>query len=1143
MKPIKLIISAFGPYADTMPAIDFDTFDEKGLFLISGDTGAGKTTIFDAICFALYGTTSGSYRDTKNLRSEYAKPDTESFVDFYFSHQGRKYHVRRTPSYERPKLRGNGIIPEKEKAILYEDGKPPIEGLTQVNNAVRELLHIDDKQFKQIAMIAQGEFRALLNAKTEQRTDILRTIFMTDGYQKLGFKLKDKMDASGALLHDAESSIMQHFDGVTPPVQLQFDDSADASNNDTARKADFGTIPDTENQAAAETLSDDENASEKDETRNHITKLTNELSELKERAHRTGSAWNLAEFTNVINEIIETDENKLTEVQEKQRQAEETFSASTKELALAETNNAFIRKLEELEAEALKLKEQEAGISERRALLKRHKAASHKTAPQYRAYTAKADELKSTEQAITENADKLKAAEKDAELEAGLLTEAKNRQSLADELGQVVINLEKEKPKYKECDELSLRLMKLNDACAKYSEENAKLIEAETELNNRIKTLKGVISELKNVPEELIKARNEASRINEQVENIADIADNKLPERDKRSEKLKQSQVDFAKAEELYIKAKNISDDAEHVLDSCRAGLLAKDLKEGEKCPVCGSVHHPELANLSEDSISEEEYKKLKARTDKLHKDKNDAANKAAIAKTALSEYEEQLREQIISCLKTTGIDGADADNVSTASVNGAAHNSSIFDETASDRLYAQALAAISIEELTTRLLAAKEACEQKSAANKTLTTKLTKQNGELRTAEKKLEKAEGEDSEKLRALKEKLSQDIADNNNAVTETKTRIEAIGTLSYANLKEAEQALKEAESKRQSILDAITRAETNKKSADTLAARLSASADTLKSNLNKQSEDAAGLKEILDNTLREQGFESVDEMLVFIVADNVINSEEQSINIYEQAVTANEAQLKSAKEDAADRKLIDISMLQQLCDTRKSEIDSLRMAASDIGHRLSNNKKAYDNISAKSAELENSRKAHNIYKRLYELVRGTTGNGKITLEQYIQAAGFDGIIAAANKRLLPMSDGQFELFRQEDSIGKKSSNFLELEVLDNYTGHRRPVGNLSGGESFKASLSLALGLSDTVSSKLGGIQMDALFIDEGFGTLDRKSIDSALDILINLSGANKLVGIISHREELMEAIPQQIKIKKLKDGSHISVENGF
>lgn len=136
-----------------------------------------------------------------------------------------------------------------------------------------------------------------------------------------------------------------------------------------------------------------------------------------------------------------------------------------------------------------------------------------------------------------------------------------------------------------------------------------------------------------------------------------------------------------------------------------------------------------------------------------------------------------------------------------------------------------------------------------------------------------------------------------------------------------------------------------------------------------------------------------------------------------------------------------------------------------------------------------------------------------------------------------------DGQYELYRQESSIGKKSNNFLDLEVLDNYTGHRRPVGSLSGGESFKASLSLALGLSDTVSSNLGGIQMDALFVDEGFGTLDHKSMDSAMDALVNLSGNNKLVGIISHREELVESIPQQIKVKKSKEGSQITVEAGF
>ncbi|MCM1500654.1 MAG: SMC family ATPase, partial [Clostridium sp.] len=197
MKPIKLMISAIGPYAGEVPAIEFGPFEEKGLFLISGDTGSGKTTIFDAICFALYGTTSGTYRDTKNLRSEYAADSAPSYVDFYFSHQGRKYHVWRQPSYERQKQRGSGVVLEKEKAVLYAEGQTPIEGLTQVNSVVKELLHIDEKQFKQIAMIAQGEFWDLLNAKTDQRTEILRTIFLTGGYKNIEYKLKDRMDASG----------------------------------------------------------------------------------------------------------------------------------------------------------------------------------------------------------------------------------------------------------------------------------------------------------------------------------------------------------------------------------------------------------------------------------------------------------------------------------------------------------------------------------------------------------------------------------------------------------------------------------------------------------------------------------------------------------------------------------------------------------------------------------------------------------------------------------------------------------------------------------------------------------------------------------------------------------------------------------
>ena len=214
MKPIKLIISAIGPYAKEMPEIRFDNFDEKGLFLISGDTGAGKTTIFDAICFALYGEVSGSYREARSLRSEYASEDVESFVDFYFSHQGKNYRIRRNPPYERAKKRGEGKVEEKENAYFYEENAVPIEGKDRVKKAVYELLHIDEKQFKQIAMIAQGEFLDLLNAKTEERTKILRTIFSTGGYNNIEYKLKNRMDEANKIRTKQELSISQYFNDV-----------------------------------------------------------------------------------------------------------------------------------------------------------------------------------------------------------------------------------------------------------------------------------------------------------------------------------------------------------------------------------------------------------------------------------------------------------------------------------------------------------------------------------------------------------------------------------------------------------------------------------------------------------------------------------------------------------------------------------------------------------------------------------------------------------------------------------------------------------------------------------------------------------------------------------------------------------------
>ncbi|WP_408072645.1 AAA family ATPase [Butyrivibrio sp. JL13D10] len=1060
MKPIKLVISAFGPYAGKMPELCFDKFEEKGLFLISGDTGAGKTTIFDAICFALYGTTSGSYRDTKNLRSEYAKPDADSFVDFYFSHQGHEYHVWRQPEYERRKQRGEGVITEKQKAVLYKYGGTPIEGVTQVNNAVKELLHIDDRQFKQIAMIAQGEFWDLLNAKTEQRTEILRTIFMTSGYKNIEYKLKERMDANKGKKMHAEQSIVQYFNDVT--------------------------------------------ADENDE-------IYEELRVLQDRANGSKSAWNLDEILDVIGSVIELDKAKKKEITKKLKEAETELNKNKDELAIAETNNKFLERLAELEKEQSELKERKKETDELEELLIRRKAATHDVNPAYLAWVNKNKEIARTRESIkNKNGEKTKA--EGAALEAAKqLTEAEMRKPELENLKITINKITEEEPKYKQRDELLAKLADLEKDKSAIREEEAKLKDRESDLKKQIAELKQTKEQLKDKPSELQKILADARDLENLRTDIKDILDDQVKERSKRQRALDAKQKKFKEAFSEYEHANAERIEAEKILDSCRAGILAQGLADGAKCPVCGSVHHPELAKLPETSISEEDFENLKAAEIEAQEAKESASTEAVKAKTALSEYEEQMRVTILDCIQ----------------------NDIIGMESESEEL----------DGLLNILEKANENVCGKIEENTKLQNAAEKDCKFLRDAEEKLDEALGEKTEKIESDKEELRSKKNDTEEAITASKATLKTLRDLSFDDWEKASAERKKAEEIKKTISDLLDKLLNGKTNADKLLAAIKAEIKTLEDSLNTQEKDEKALKTDLDKKLSLKKFDDVDEMLEFVVSEDELAANEEAVNGYKQAVATNKTQLTQAKADAKGKKIVDIEALKAICKEQTEKVDEIRAAENAVSNRISINDEKQKNIAAQRADLESSGKEYNICNRLYNLVRGTTGNGKITLEQYIQAAGFDGIIAAANRRLLPMSDGQYELYRQEDSLGKKSNTFLDLEVLDNYTGHRRPVGNLSGGESFKASLSLALGLSDTVSTNLGGVQMDALFVDEGFGTLDRKSIDNAMDILVNLSGANKLVGVISHREELIENIPQQIKVVKKKDGSHIEVELGI
>ena len=1059
MKPIKLKISAFGPYAEELPEIRFDQFEEKGLFLISGDTGAGKTTIFDAICYALYGSTSGRYRDTKNLRSEYAAPECESYVDFYFSHQGRNYHILRRPSYERKKLRGEGTVQQQETAVFYEEDKPPVEGLKPVENAVKNLLHIDEKQFKQIAMIAQGEFRDLLFAKTEQRTEILRTIFMTENYKNIEYRLKDRLDASSNERVRTENSIIQYFCDAAAPEGSELDA---------------------------------------------------ELKELQSKATASGSAWNADEFVDVIGRIVASDEESSKVISEQIKGEEKILDALKDRLSTAEINNGFITRLNELTEQKKKLDGKKPEMDSLAQKLAKQKTASYNVAPAFNSWTAKCREKTDAEKNISDSNELLIRLSEKAEKATEEFNAAEEKRPQADELTKEAEAIARQKKDYIRRDELRTEIGALEEKKKVLKTKEKAIEEKERKLKESIESYRNTVESLKNQPDLLNSLNNINTSLKALRKDIQDILGEKKENRRLHSENLRKEQEAFKQAENEYDVALDARRDAERLYEQNQAGILAKGLEEGKKCPVCGSTHHPEPAILPEDSVTEEKLNQLKKKENDALESKNTALQNVTAERTALKGAEDNIREAASKCFNNEFITvSADSDDVD-------------------EILKAAEKTKISVEQL----IADNE--ERRSQVENDCTI--------LEETRTLLEKAQGEDADSVNEQKKLITEELQNVSIKLTEANTSLKNIGELAFDTWEKADERKKEAEEKAKELINNIKAADEKKNAAETAVAEKKASIATLEESLERLQKDENELEDNLYNKLKEYGFDDIETMKLFIVSDEAIEAADEEIKGYETAVELNKTQLIQAKKDAEGKILTDVDVLNKEVDGQRDIVNASRSRKTEIDLRITTNSDKKTNIENQIEKLESARKNNTIMKTLYDLVRGQTRNGKITLEQYIQATGFDGIIHAANKRLLPMSDGQFELFRQEDSLGKKSNTFLDLEVLDNHTGHKRPVGNLSGGESFKASLSLALGLSDSVSTNVGGIQMDALFIDEGFGTLDRKSIENAMDILLNLSSTNKLVGIISHREELKENIPQQIKVTKTRAGSVIDVDLG-
>lgn len=1077
MKPTKLVMQAFGTYAE-QTEIDFTQFEEKGLFLICGDTGAGKTTIFDAISYALYGEASGSYRDTKNLKSEYVDKKVESFVDFYFTHQGKDYHVCRKPSFKYTNRNGKPDE-QAEKVTFYQpdgttlEGAKNVDGTKEKPGAIPQLLNMDAGQFMQVAMIAQGEFWKLLNAKTNERTEILRTIFQTDAYKKLELKLKNRMDVSFAARKEREQSISQSFREV---------------------KVEPAEISEGISGILAEDLAEDS----EEQPRSVVQRIC-DLQDSK-------AVWNIEEMLTLLQAVIGEDTEKAKQKETVLAQAEEELQKLQGTLVSAKDNNAILERYARTKEEQEVLESQKGLFEERRIQLDRTKQATYKVKPEYDAWSAKEHEWERTKQLITDGAQTLADCQTRAGMADAKVKETEALRPEAEQCQKIVDKVREEEPRYKEREMLQHELGQIQLQLATQEQQEAALVTAEQMLQKRIGELQEQQAVWKEEPQQLAQAQAAHDKLLDSQKKTESIAKNLIPAWRRKQQELEEAQREYRKNQDAYESAKEAFTHADRLYRANLVGILASDLAEGDPCPVCGATHHEKLATLVEASVTAEQCKELKAVEEKKLDAFNQATASASSLRAVVQAKELQLKEQIRGCMTPAFIGGVEA--LEELLVIFERQRAKLVDAVAQSR-----------EQMDTL----QQNCEK------------------LREVEAMLARAQGTEMARLAEQRKSLVEERQSLIAKQAASQATLAALQTLSYPDWEAAMQAGNHALARVTEIQTALDTAAKEKKSADEAVARVQASIATQKQALEQQKSDAQMLKQRLNEKLTACQFASVEEMQAQVATDAEIHAEETKLADYDKKVTEVAARLSQLEQeqDARHRTLVDLEQLQQEHTSKRVQVETLRTALQAITFRIQNNCEKQQNIRAQQVAYEKAKKENDTSYRLYTLVSGQTRNGKITFEQYIQAAGFDSILQAANRHLLPMSDNQFQLYRQTNAVGKQTNTFLDLEVLDISTGKRRPVGNLSGGESFKASLSLALGLSDTIAENRGGIQMDALFVDEGFGTLDSKSLEETKDALLSMSGENKLVGIISHRDELMD-IPQKLRVTKGRGGSRIQME---
>lgn len=1062
MRPITLTMRSFGSYG-TETTIDF-TKTEQNLFLIAGDTGAGKTTIFDAMVFALYGEASSgnNKKDGLELQSQFSSYDKKPYVELIFSEKRGEeceiYTVCRIPRHLRPLKRGSGNKEESETvSLIMPDGKEYPQ--KEADKKIEEIVGLTKGQFMRVAMIAQGEFMDLLRAKTDDKKVIFRKLFHTEIYEnivnELGRRRKEKM---------------------TEIAQIRTSCQTEAAHIAVPKEYERAEI----------------------------------LSERKKKILES-DRLSLTDMENLLGEL----QVLCAELNEKKSASQKNYEAVSKERD--EKRDAYIngRNLLKFYEQLDKAEKDLAGCAAVKEEIQNASAmllkitAAYETYAVYQRYEDARKMAANTERKIADLKERLPKLEKSFEELSKREEEARKQQEIELETYTKV----------------SERVNAALDILAKIEEAKADLIVKEEAEREADAASLAAARELTDLEEKERRWRARSEQLGEADKLLAlwqvrsEEADSmtaeaeavKKAEKDVASQrkKVKKAQSEYKKTRDVFAEKNEVYLARRTSFLDAQAGFLAKEeLKPGRPCPVCGSTDHPHPCELSEEhqELTREAIENLHEELEELRAKQEEKAKAAGMSAELFAEKEGNLKGSM-------------------------------------DRLYEHMSKNIPDLPEDFTMESADEMLERWKEDVWEEGTRLKKDAKTLADIRKSLRGVD-EKKSKLKEAADLAAERAAAAKSALAAGRAGLESLKvSKEYPTVEEAEAALASAKKRKEEKDKEYTKANKNAKKAkqekdqaETLLARYNK--DIIEQTEEQKLRANAYEKMMSEKNLSEYEWKDVTENH----SKTEVSELQTQIDAYNKKKTSAKSVCASAREAIGEQKRPVLEELEKARAKAERKLEEANHILEQYKEDYTANSNAYDALAPKMEERGRIMEECRRVETLYSLLAGKVTGARMDIETFVQRYYLERILYAANSRFLNMSAGQFELRMYDiEKAGEGKNHGLDLMVYSTVTGKEREVRTLSGGESFMAALSLALGMADQIQESSAAINLDVMFIDEGFGSLDNHSRSQAVKVLQQMAGGSKLIGIISHVTELKQEIEDQLIVRKDEGGSHVRWQN--